>query len=487
MRRLALGLALAACASRAPLPRPRAPLVATEDAPFRRQRPPIGEAPPHDAPAVEEATLPNGLRLIVARRDGAPLTEIALVSRRAGDESGDLPPGLAWLSTRLLVDVLANPATPGGPTFDVSSWVSHGSAGVYGNVHPAGLPAALLALQGALTGEVDEARFARVRAAAADGLLHRVGDDAVLDQIAFAAMYEDRVHARPSRGLSSELCALRLADAAAFLRGRYAPATSALVAVGRASMAEVRAAVDASLLGWASAPPPPRPAGAARLRRDGYRVLLLTQGGTEQAVIQVTAPLRAETPRARVALALFHMMLGATAGSRVYRALRVERGASYGVSSGLSTSLGATTLTVFGTVQQARTAESLRAVLAEVESLRTTAAPAWEFERGRTLLRQRLREQGAPDDDASMAWSLAMGFVAGEPAGEAAARSLEALASLTPEEVRRTVAASLDPSLIRVVVRGDPYEVGDDLATIGLGAVGFFHRDFGGDSACGGP
>lgn len=482
MRPLALALTLA-CACRAALPPPRLPLVATPDAPARQRPPPLGEAPPVDAPAVEEATLASGLHLIVARNPGATVTEFAYASRRAGDESADLSPGLAYLSARLLDDALADPSLPDVAPLFVSTWVARESAGLYGNVHPAGLRAAVRSLYVALTQMPDAARFGRVRSAVADGLLRRVGDDAVLDHIASTAMYSDAIHARPTRGLSSEVCAVRHDHARAFLLQRYSPAESALVVVGRTTLAAVREAVEATLLGRPDDAPPPRPAAPAALRRDGYRMFLLEQRGTSQAAVLVSAPLRATTPRERVALELFDTMLGATPGSRLFRALRLERGASYGVSSALTRSLGASSLAVFGTVQQPRTAESVRAILAEIDSLRTTPAPAAEFERSRSLLRQRLREGLSPDGGASLAWSLAMSFVRDEPAGESARRALEVLASLTPEEVRRTVAGSLDPSLIRVAVRGDPDEVGDDLARLGLGAVGYFHREFG-DSPC---
>ncbi|MFO0651136.1 MAG: hypothetical protein U0326_33230 [Polyangiales bacterium] len=54
----------------------------------------------------------------------------------------------------------------------------------------------------------------------------------------------------------------------------------------------------------------------------------------------------------------------------------------------------------------------------------------------------------------------------------------EALASMTVEEVRAAASSRLDPARIRVVVRGDPSEVGDSLAARGLGAVGYDHREY---------
>ncbi len=82
---------------------------------------------------------------------------------------------------------------------------------------------------------------------------------------------------------------------------------------------------------------------------------------------------------------------------------------------------------------------------------------------------------------------MAFDFADGTPARHTAAASTEELATLTPPEVATTARALLDPSRIRVVLRGDPDTLdvsSSGLAGVGLGAVGYLQRDFGGDHAC---
>lgn len=487
MKRAALALALGACVSRAPLPRPRTPLVATEDAPFRERRPPLGEPPSFEAPVLEEATLANGLRLIVARRAGAALTQFAFVNRRAGDEAPDVPPGLAHLTVRVLADALARPTHPGVAPLELRSWTSHEGVGLHGPMLPTELPGALAALREALgaAATADRARFLAVRATVADGLHHRAGAGAVFEQILDAAIYSDPLHARPAQGLSSQVCGFGQGDVTSFLRARYTPGASALVVVGRAPLAEVRLAAEAALGDWSGVPQPERPTTPPALRRGGSRLFVLERRRVEQVAFSVTAPLRVRDERARVALALFDTMLGATPGSRLFRALRIDRGTSYSVTSALSTSLDATRLTVRGAVPEERAAESLRVVLTELAAFGRTEAAPWEFERARALLRQRLREGDGADDDTALASSLAESFLTGEPAGLRVTRSQEILAALTPADVRRVVAESLAPSLTRAVVFGNSYALGDQLSELGLGSPSYLHREFDEGSVCG--
>lgn len=473
--RLLVGAALCACVSRAPLPPPRHPLVATPDEAFRAAPPPLGTAPEARSDAREDAVLSNGLRVAVLHRPEATVTELVLHNRRGGDESDALAPGLAYLATRVIERDVEESPHASSAAVGFGWWVAHGSAGLSADAHPGHLDDALASIADGLAATPPRERFAPTRDQIAERLLNLVGDDSVLRDLALSWTYASAIHGRPAYGRSADVRALRYDDVLAFIRARWVPTECVLVVAGRARLSDVLGPAEAAFASWrgaALAPPAPTP---SLLRDGGQRVFVLEAGGAARARLFVSAPLRPASRRERVALRLFNVMLGETPGSRIYRALRTERGATYHVDSRLDVMPGALSLEVRGAVPHARAVESVRAILAQIEALRRAPASASEFERGRSLYDAWLREASS-DDASSLASRIARGGDDDEhiSAGEARAT----LAALTAEDVRAAASSRLDPARIRVVVRGDPVELGDSLAALGLGPVGYYHREY---------
>src|SRR5213078_840955 len=68
----------------------------------RKKMPEGGAAPPVVFPAVEKATLSNGMKLVVARRDAIPVTDFDLIMDAGyASDSGGIP-GTASLSMAML-------------------------------------------------------------------------------------------------------------------------------------------------------------------------------------------------------------------------------------------------------------------------------------------------------------------------------------------------------------------------------------------------
>ncbi len=100
---LCAAVLLAACGRiRAPLPPPRAPLVATEDSAVRRH-PPRPFAPrAHPLPTIQQFTLENGFTVYLVEVPSVNTVATQLICRRCGDDEPATPPGLAALTWRTL-------------------------------------------------------------------------------------------------------------------------------------------------------------------------------------------------------------------------------------------------------------------------------------------------------------------------------------------------------------------------------------------------
>ncbi|HTU58134.1 MAG TPA: hypothetical protein VMF89_06865, partial [Polyangiales bacterium] len=96
---------LAACASRTPLPLPEHPLARTVEEPVHAQPPPLTAAAAEQIDvALESATLPNGLTLLVATRRQLPYVALSLATRGAGTFESHCSPEVMQLTARAVVE-----------------------------------------------------------------------------------------------------------------------------------------------------------------------------------------------------------------------------------------------------------------------------------------------------------------------------------------------------------------------------------------------
>ena len=195
---------------------------------------------------------------------------------------------------------------------------------------------------------------------------------------------------RDVAGTESSVAAIGRDDLEAYRREQYGPGRIVAVVAGALPSAEVEAAVAAALGDLADVPGPPpdvapQPAEEPRL--------LLRYRDTEQAHFCLAVPGLSYRHPDRYALLLLDTILGAGMSSRLFQAIREERGLAYNVYSALRQYTDTGAAVVYAGVDPARIEECLAAVWAEVERLVGKEVPeeelsrAKEYNKGRILLR----------------------------------------------------------------------------------------------------
>lgn len=454
----------------------RTATVATPDQPFRYVAPALGALDVQGArgPAsMRAATLPNGLRVLVAELPEATTVSMHFVNRGGDDTERDRP-GLAALTARLAAWSLGRceASSPVGCA-NGPDWyaVDHRAARFFGTVEPGAVGTFVLRLAAGLRRfEVSRQDFARVVAHATDERRNAVNRQGRLGEIVAPRVFDDgTLYNSLVSGTSEELRSLRLERANALFRERYTPSECALVAVGRTSLGEVMAYAERLLGPWQGGAAPPPSAPHATIREGGDRVFLLETTTRPQASVLFVVPVRAAGPRELASMRLLATTLGASFSSRIQRALRVERGSAYTASAAVQEFGDVALLTVESAIENGRVAESLRLIDEAVGSAAREGVTDEEFRSARRLAA--VQWQSALDTPAGVAASLVDGVIARREPEDAPPAWIAALDALTRAEVNRYLSAELSVERARVFVSGDASALRDDLESLGFGRV----------------
>jgi len=186
------------------------------------------------------------------------------------------------------------------------------------------------------------------------------------------------------------------------------------------------------------------------------RVYLADVPGAVQSQIRVGQVSLAPDDPDYFAAKVFSEVYGGSFGSRLNMALRGEQGRTYGAYGGFTFQRCAGYLDSSVSTQTEQTAEALKSVLDVLNGMRTAPPSSQELERARShLIGSAVLQLETFVDSANFLWYLEfMGF-----ASDQLARSLEAYATVTPEDIQRVAREHIDPNRLTVVVVGDAREV----------------------------
>ena len=132
----------------------------------------------------------------------------------------------------------------------------------------------------------------------------------------------------PTIGFAATVAAIERHELLAWQRDRYAPSTVLVAAAGNVEHDELVAAVAAAFAefsGTATSPPPERP--------DFVSDVAVKVDDTEQAYVLLGTPGLGMRDERRYALSVLDTILGGGASSRLFQAVREERGLAYEISS----------------------------------------------------------------------------------------------------------------------------------------------------------
>lgn len=363
-------------------PDPKTPIPVTRTAP-PREAPAVAPVGALTFPAVETARLSNGIEVALARRSAIPKISMAI-----SFDAGSAADGAARAGTQSLMMGLLDEGTLTLTAEQIAvaqerlgASISTGTGTDTNTVQMTALTANLvpsLALVADIVrnpafkaDDVARAKSQQLAAIAQDranpvGLAQRA-----IGPILFGA--DHPYGGVGARGLPEVVEAL---DPAA-LKSEHArwlrPDNARITVVGDVTMPELVAALEQSFGDW-RAPATARPvknldAGVPAARP---RVVVIDRPNSPQSVLLLgrVLPVRGTTAGLE-ALELANEVIGDGFLSRLNMDLREDKGWTYGIRSGLTAGVGPRAFTVFTPVQSDRTADSIKAILANL-----TAFPA---------------------------------------------------------------------------------------------------------------
>ena len=321
-------------------------LVAAMNAPFTvaAQFPTSAPAPGPIKPAVfppfEEATLPNGMRLLVVHSAKQPVVAITLAFAAGSAYDPPGKSGLAIFTAGLLTkgagkrtaDQIASAIEGVGGS--IAARAGQDFLTLAADVLAPDAPLAFeLLADAAIRPSFIDREVELVRTQALSALQLELSQPAGIAARAFAkGLYGEHPYGRRSDPASVK--AITRADLLEFHRSRLRPAGALLVVAGSLSLAEARRLATASFGNWTGAPLP-APALAAPPNRTATEILLVHKPGAVQSNILVGDLTWAPTDARSYAATVANKVLGDGANARLFLILREKKSWTYGAYSSL--------------------------------------------------------------------------------------------------------------------------------------------------------
>lgn len=343
----------------------------------RMAPPPLGAAREAVTPAVAERTLPNGLRVIVAKSTDLPIMNAQLVL--GGGAAAD-PADRAGLAT--MTAALASQGAGGRSAPEVARTLEAlganigGGAGADATQMFVSAPVASAAEVGAVLADVvqrpdfADAEVARSRTQAVNALRVNFRQPgplaaAVLNRLVYGAA----PYGAPTSGTPDSVAAITREEIVDFHRRWWRPDNATVIVTGGMEPEAAFAWAEQVLGGW-ERPAAPKPTVDARAGTPtGPRVVVVDLPGAGQAAVTaaVRGPRRAD--EAYYPLAVANAVMGSGQNGRLFQEIRAKRGLSYGAYSSLAARAEGGTLVASTQTKNESAAEVVGLVLAEFDRL----------------------------------------------------------------------------------------------------------------------
>ena len=309
--------------------------------PFETPPPPAAPRPLTIA-APAELALPNGLRLIVAPREGVPLVTATLVVLSGSELDPPQLSGLASMTASLLTQ---------GTRRHTASQIAAAAEALGGSLESgAGWNQSLVSITvttprlGAALGLVAEvareptfasAEIDRLRTQTLDGLKVAYADPGTIAGLTAARLaYGSGAWGHPASGTPTSLPRIRRDDLVALHRATFRPDRAVLILAGDLTARQALELARAHFGAWTVPPGVALPAApAVPTLAVGPAVALVDMPGAGQAAVVLVLPLPPRQGAERAAADVLDSVLGGGYSSRLSQEIRIKRGLSYGAFS----------------------------------------------------------------------------------------------------------------------------------------------------------
>ncbi len=343
----------------------------------RKVLPALGDAPDVGFPAMQRATLANGLKVILMERHGAPIVNVALALDAGTASDAPAKAGLASLTLDLL-----DKGTKSHDAFQLSDALESQGARlttatsadlslVRLNATAQNLKASLELMAEAVlapTFPEDQFKLQKQRRLAQIGQ-EKASPFALAQRIgSFAAYGSESPYGRPASGFERTVEGLTRADLVKWHADWFKPGTATLVVSGDTTMDKLKPMLESAFGKWASGNAPAKQASKAT-SLSNKRVYLVDKPDAPQSVIIATHLSQPQGQPEDLAMEPVMQDFGGMATSRLNRNLRLDKHWSYGVGGQLTNVRGQRAFVIQAPVQTNKTRESMLELAKEIKDI----------------------------------------------------------------------------------------------------------------------
>jgi predicted Zn-dependent peptidase len=428
------------------------------------------DAPGWRFPAVERFALGSGLKVVACHLPGRPVLDLRLVVDGGVGRESRAEAGVARLTAKTLVHgselrrglAFQEAVELLGGHFQGSAHWSGTVVGIsapYRNAAPAlGLLSELVASPGFHPDDVADEVHKRVDRATVEKLLPQAALGlAYLEALMSESARWGLVHDGPAETVAS-ITSERVRD----WWSTYAyPAGATLIVAGDLTGLDLAAAADHAFGPWAGPDRNLAPL-AAEETAPGGRTIVIDQPGAVQTTLMVghaSAPVPYEQ---RTAVGVGARVLGGMFSSRLVRILREEMAVAYSVGASITHGLAADVLGIAAPVEGAATAKAVSVIIDQVATLADTLTEAEVRAAADYAVR---RAPISYTSSAAVAEALERSVLQDLP-DDHVDRGLEALRSISVDEVAEAVRQHFSAERLTVAAAGAAGQIADELEAL---------------------
>lgn len=438
-------------------------------------------------PALQRATLSNGLNVVLASRPGIPVVQMNMLFGGGFSTDAGKKLGTASFATNMLTqgageyDALAFAAKQESLGANIGSGAGlDGASASLSAIKEKLEPSLALYAEMLRTPRFDAKEIERVRAQwLATIKQEKVQPQGVVNRVLPGLMYgAGHPYAIPSSGTGTEadIAALTRDDLLTYHNAYIRPDAATLVVTGDTTLAEIVPLLEKHLGDWKGAGAKPAvPAVAAVPLPKKPRVFLIDQPGSVQANIFAGQLVPSSRDPNAVDLDVANGVFGGTFTSRLNMNLRENKRWSYGARSGLQNAQGPRPWIASAGVQIDKTAESMAEMDREIREFASAKSPAKPDELTKIQNSFTLRLPGSLETNSALGGSIADIVRYGRPDDYVLQRSAR-IKSITLDDVQRA-AAGIQPDSLTWVVVGDLSKIKDKIAALNIGPITVLDND----------
>jgi len=356
--------------------RPFAKLAAAPGEVDRKVLPSLGSAPDVKFPAMQRATLSNGVKVVLLERHGAPIVNVALAVDAGVAADTPAQAGLAALTLELL--------DKGSKTRDayqmsdaletlgarLSTATGADLSLVRLQATSANLaPSLALLAEAALAPAFPQDQFALYQQRRiAQIAQEKAQPNALAQRVLPALLYgADNRYGRPASGFEESVRALTRDDLVKWHADWFKPGSATIVVTGDTTLAQVQPMLESAFGKWRAGSAPAKPGTAAQ--PAPRKIYLIDKPDAPQSTIVAAHLALPQGQPEDLAMEPVMQNFGGMATSRLNRNLRLDKHWSYGTSGRLSNVRGQRSLVVVAPVQTDKTAEAMAEVRKEIRAI----------------------------------------------------------------------------------------------------------------------